>query len=148
MVLEKKVNIKMKKLIVTMIVVLMARNSLADSVTSIETNNTPISGYTGEQYTDPTTHKASPNTNGTHIVNFSGTGITAIQTPNYGGSGLSQVSVNLNNLQTTQSISNTTSITALTNQVTTVNNQISNDASSVSTINNSVSNLSSSLSTI
>jgi hypothetical protein len=90
----------------------------ADSVTSIETNNTPVSGYSGEAYTDPVTHIHSPSTDGTHIISFNGTGITATQTPNFGGSGLSQVTVNLNGLQTTQSIANAATDVSLQNQIT------------------------------
>lgn len=87
----------MKKL---MLMLLLPTIGYATEVTSIELNNKPVSGLA--DYTDPTTHIAAPNTNGTHILNITGNGVTAVQTPNYGGSGLSQVSVNLNNLQTNQ----------------------------------------------
>lgn len=88
----------MKKLLLGLL--LLPTYGFATSITSIEVNNTPKSGLA--DYTDPVSHITAPNTNGTHVLNFAGTGITATQTPNYGGSGLSQVTVNLNNLQTTQ----------------------------------------------
>lgn len=126
----------MKRLDLVLILLFSATIVFANSVTSIETNNTPVSGYSGEAYTDPTTHVAAPSTNGTHIVDFVGTGITATQTPNYNGSGLSQVSVNLNGLQTTQSISNT-------NNINTLNSSLNTTNTNVTTLNSTVSNLNS-----